>query len=99
MAGLPDAGPVVPSPGPATTPSKATHPTNGAGTASTSAKPASWEITLDVAPKKPRLAWQGMWRKEVAVSVPTQVVEIVRPGRAIRAKGRAGARDADRRRA
>jgi adenine-specific DNA-methyltransferase len=47
-------------------------------------KPASWEITLDVAPKKPRVAWQGMWRKEVAVSVPTQVVEIVRPGRAVR---------------
>jgi adenine-specific DNA-methyltransferase len=34
-------------------------------------------------PRKPRLAWQGMWRKEVAVSVPTQVVEIVRPGRVI----------------
>jgi adenine-specific DNA-methyltransferase len=62
-------------------------PPNGttvAGEAATSVKPPSWEITLDVAPKKPRVAWQGMWRKEVAVSVPTQVVEIVRPGRAIR---------------
>lgn len=58
--------------------------TNVAGEAATSVKPPSWEITLDVAPKKPRVAWQGMWRKEVAVSVPTQVVEIVRPGRAIR---------------
>lgn len=57
---------------------------NAAGIAVTSVKPPSWEITLDVAPKKPRVAWQGMWRKEVAVSVPTQVVEIVRPGRAIR---------------
>jgi hypothetical protein len=41
------------------------------------------EITLDVTPRKPRLAWQGMWRKEMATSVPTQVVEIVRPGRAM----------------
>jgi len=41
------------------------------------------EITLDVPPRKPRLAWQGMWRKEAAISVPTQVVEIVRPGRAV----------------
>ncbi|HJX65453.1 MAG TPA: site-specific DNA-methyltransferase [Polyangia bacterium] len=40
-------------------------------------------ITLDVTPRKPRLAWQGMWRKEMALPVPTQVVEIVRPGRAV----------------
>jgi len=40
-------------------------------------------LTLEVEPRKPRLAWQGMDRREVAVSVPTQVVEIVRPGRAI----------------
>jgi adenine-specific DNA-methyltransferase len=40
-------------------------------------------IAIEVAPRKPRLVWQGHWRKEVAVSVPTQVVEIVRPGRAI----------------
>jgi DNA modification methylase len=66
--------------GPASAPPRAG---NGAGAAS-AVKPASWEITLDVAPKKPRVAWQGMWRKEVAVSVPTQVVEIVRPGRAVR---------------
>lgn len=37
-------------------------------------------ITLPVKPRKPRLAWQGMERREAAVSVPTQVVEIVRPG-------------------
>lgn len=42
-----------------------------------------WSLTLEVERRKPRLAWQGMWRKEVAVSVPTQVVEIVHPGRAI----------------
>ena len=40
------------------------------------------EVTLDVEPRKPRLAWQGMDRREAAVSVPTQVVEIVRPGKA-----------------
>jgi len=44
--------------------------------------PASREITLEVTARKPRLAWQGMWRKEAALSVPSQVVEIVRPGRA-----------------
>ncbi len=40
-------------------------------------------MTLDVEPRKPRLAWQGMARKEAAVSVPTQVVEIVRPRKAV----------------
>lgn len=40
------------------------------------------ELTLAVDPRKPRLAWHGMDRREAAVSVPTQVVEIVRPGRA-----------------
>ncbi len=44
-------------------------------------------ITLDVEPRKPRLAWQGMERKEMAGAVPTQVVEIVRPGRAVERKG------------
>jgi|GEM_PF-3129728 len=44
---------------------------------------ATREITLEVTARKPRLAWQGMWRKEAAVSVPSQVVEIVRPGRAV----------------
>ena len=39
-------------------------------------------IEVSVEPRKPRIAWQGMDRKEAAVSVPTQVVEIVRPGRA-----------------
>lgn len=43
-------------------------------------------ITLDVEPRKPRLAWQGMERKELAGAVPTQVVEIVRPGRAVERK-------------
>jgi len=41
------------------------------------------KITLEVTPKKPRLAWQGMGRREVAHSFPAQVVEIVRPGRAV----------------
>ena len=44
-------------------------------------------VTLDVEPRKPRLAWQGMERKELAGAVPTQVVEIVRPGRAVERKG------------
>ncbi|SRR6266545_2170886 len=44
-------------------------------------------ITVDVEPRKPRLAWQGMERKELAPTVPTQVVEIVRPGRAVERKG------------
>ena len=39
-------------------------------------------LSIDVEPRKPRLAWQGMARKEAAVSVPTQIVEIVRPGKA-----------------
>jgi len=43
-------------------------------------------ITIDVEPRKPRLAWQGMERKELAAPVPTQVVEIVRPGRAVERK-------------
>jgi DNA modification methylase len=43
-----------------------------------------WSLTLEVERRKPRLAWQGMWRKELAAPVPTQVVEIVHPGRAIR---------------
>lgn len=44
-------------------------------------------VTLDVEPRKPRLAWQGMDRKEIAAAVPTQVVEIVRPGRAVERAG------------
>jgi hypothetical protein len=43
-------------------------------------------LSLEVEPRKPRLAWQGMDRREAAVSVPTQVVEIVRPARAIHVK-------------
>jgi DNA modification methylase len=41
-----------------------------------------FHLELEVEPRKPRLAWQGMERKEAVVAVPTQVVEIVRPGRA-----------------
>ncbi len=44
-------------------------------------------LAVEVEPRKPRLAWQGMDRRELAVSVPTQVVEIVWPGRAIRREG------------
>ncbi|WP_437730161.1 site-specific DNA-methyltransferase [Sorangium sp. So ce1335] len=40
-------------------------------------------LAIEVEPRKPRLAWQGMDRRERAVSVPTQVVEVVRPGRAV----------------
>jgi adenine-specific DNA-methyltransferase len=40
-------------------------------------------LTLDVEPRKPRLAWQGMDRREASVWVPTQIVEIVRPGKAV----------------
>jgi adenine-specific DNA-methyltransferase len=44
--------------------------------------PDDFTLEVEVEPRKPRLAWQGMDRKEAVVSVPTQVVEIVRPGRA-----------------
>ena len=63
------------------------------------ASPASdLAISLNVEPRKPRLAWLGMERKEMAASVPTQVVEIVRPGRAVERKGELAlsARAADR---
>jgi adenine-specific DNA-methyltransferase len=58
------------------------YPPNSAITSS----PGDLAITLDVEPRKPRLAWQGMERKELAGAVPTQVVEIVRPGRAVERK-------------
>lgn len=45
---------------------------------------------IEVEPRKPRLAWQGMYRREAAVSVPTQVVEIVRPGRVVERKDELG---------
>ena len=44
--------------------------------------PDDFTLEVSVEPRKPRVAWQGMDRKEAAISVPTQVVEIVRPGRA-----------------
>src|SRR5712691_3294602 len=40
-------------------------------------------LRIEVRPRQPRLAWQGMHRKDAVAAVPTQVVEIVRPGRAI----------------
>lgn len=39
-------------------------------------------VTLEVHPRQPRLAWLGMDQREAVTAVPTQVVEIVRPGRA-----------------
>lgn len=60
-------------------------PNSAAGSRS-GATPGDLSITLDVEPRKPRLAWQGMERKELAGAVPTQVVEIVRPGRAVERK-------------
>jgi DNA modification methylase len=40
-------------------------------------------LPLEVEARKPKLVWNGMWRKEVATAVPTQVLEIVHPGRAV----------------
>ncbi len=37
------------------------------------------KIEIAVEPRKPRLAWRGMDRDEVAPVVPAQVVEIVCP--------------------
>jgi hypothetical protein len=45
-----------------------------------------FSVTFDVQPRKLRLAWQGMEQKELAGAVPTQIVEIVRPGRAAERK-------------
>ena len=76
------------------------HPQNPPLPSPPAAPPANdLAINLNVEPRKPRLAWQGMERKALASAVPTQVVEIVRPGRALERKGeldlaaRAGARD------
>ena len=54
-----------------------------ATTATVRLAPGDLRLEIDVEPRKPRLAWQGMDRRERVVSVPTQVVEIVRPGRAV----------------
>jgi adenine-specific DNA-methyltransferase len=43
-------------------------------------------LSIEVEPRKPRLAWQGMERRQLASPLPTQVVEIVRPGRAVEHK-------------
>lgn len=40
-------------------------------------------MTVQVPPRKPRLVWQGMDHGELVTAVPTQVVEVVRPGRAV----------------
>ena len=37
---------------------------------------------IDLQPKKPRLAYVGMSKKTLVEAVPTQVVEIVHPGKA-----------------
>src|SRR5690606_16629031 len=44
-------------------------------------------ISLPVQPRQPRLAWHGWDRKEAAVSVPTQIVEVVNPGLAFATDG------------
>lgn len=71
-----------PGPGPDGTALVPTAPTGGP-TPLRSLIGEDWSLTLEVERRKPRLAWQGMWRKELAAPVPTQVVEIVHPGRAI----------------
>lgn len=65
-----------------TKPAQATMDTPAVFATTAAAPPSGLAVTLDVEPRKPRLAWQGMDRREGAVSVPTQVVEIVRPGKA-----------------
>jgi hypothetical protein len=44
-------------------------------------------LIIPVERRKPRLAWHGWDRQEAVASVPTQVVEIVRPGRSIVREG------------
>jgi adenine-specific DNA-methyltransferase len=43
-------------------------------------------MSVEVEPRKPRVVWQGMDRQELVSAVPTQVVEIVRPRRAVEHK-------------
>src|SRR5689334_17095680 len=68
---------------------KTTTPQQAASTPESSVSAAGGDraLTIDVEPRKPRVAWQGMDRRELAGSVPTQVVEIVRPGRAMERAG------------
>ncbi|HOI36705.1 MAG TPA: site-specific DNA-methyltransferase [Bacillota bacterium] len=76
---------------------------NGNGNGNGTGKSA--EVTVRLDPRKPRLAWLGMDRRELVATVPTQVVEVVRPGRAVDRTvegglelaevARAGARNAD----
>lgn len=84
---LPLAGSPMPPPAPAA-PAVAPPPGKPApepAPAATAPAPlgADRRIEIEVEPRKPRLAWQGMERREIAVEVPAQVVEIVRPGRAV----------------
>lgn len=50
--------------------------------------------SVEVFPRRPRLVWRGMERKQVATFVPTQVVEIVHPGRAMGHKDSLSSMDA-----
>lgn len=40
-------------------------------------------LQVEVFPRQPRLAWSGMDQREAVTAVPAQVVEVVRPARAI----------------
>lgn len=40
-------------------------------------------LQVEVTPRQPRLAWNGMDQREAVTSVPSQIVEVVRPARAI----------------
>lgn len=72
----------------AATPTTSKNNGNGQTSALASGDEGTPAITLPVEPRKPRLAWQGMHRREAAVSVPTQVVEIVRPAKAVVSNGK-----------
>src|SRR5262249_23607002 len=50
---------------------------------SSSELPLKDSIRVAVRPRQPRLAWHGMDVKAAVTAVPTQVVEIVRAGRAV----------------
>lgn len=94
---FPEVAPSAPVPQP-----PAAQPAGGPPATSTPASvppDAQQAVVVDVEPRKPRLAWMGMERREMATAVPTQVVEIVWPGRAQNREGElpeirhAGARD------
>jgi DNA modification methylase len=66
---------------------KTLGPPTGGGGGTTEVSERLPLITLPVEPRKPRLAFHGWDRREAVVSVPTQVVEIVRPGRSLAREG------------